>query len=427
MNNLKKIGLTAIAASLATVSAHAADFSVSGGASISYTSNNIVGIGGGGNGNPWSMSDTVNFAASGELDNGWTVNYTMGLDGSKTAAGAAFEDRTLAIGLGDMGTITMMGQDGSSVVGSMDDKLPTAYEESWNFSGGPGTGTSVGNNAFKYSYGGVDGLNIEASYVPSTATAEEGSTDIGITYTGMEGLTVGLATGTDNTAGSAAEVDEQAMYVTYAYDAFTFGYQSNESDSNAAGADSDFSGGPGTGTTVGNNAWKYAYSGVEGLTVEASYVPSTGVQANGSTDMGITYSGIDGLTIGVAAGTDDTGGSTAAVDESAMYVTYAYDAFTFGVQSNESDSNAAGADSEFSGWAVSYAVSDDISVSLAQTEIEREGTSTVVDATTEHTAISASYTMGSMALKATRADVDNAGGNSDRDGEAYAVELSFAF
>ena len=55
------------------------------------------------------MSDTVNFAASGELDNGWTVNYTMGLDGSATAAGAAFEDRTLAIGLGDMGTVTTDG------------------------------------------------------------------------------------------------------------------------------------------------------------------------------------------------------------------------------------------------------------------------------------------------------------------------------
>jgi len=320
MNNLKKIGLTAIAASLATVSAHAADFSVTGSASMSYTSNSIVGIGGGANGNPWAMSDTVNFAASGELDNGWTVSYTMGLDGSAVAAGAGFEDRTIAIGLGDMGTLTFMGADGSSVVGSMDDKLPTAHEESWNFSGGPGTGTTTGNNAFKYAYGGVDGLNIEASYVPSTVTAANGSTDIGLTYTGMEGLTIGISAGTDDTAGSASTVDEQAMYVTYAYDAFTFG-----------------------------------------------------------------------------------------------------------VQSNESDSAVAGADSEFSGWAVSYAVSDDISVSLAQTEIEREGTSTDVDSTTEHTAIAASYTMGSMAVKATRADVSNAQGNEARDGEAYAVELSFAF
>jgi len=319
MNNLKKIGLTAIAASLATVSANAADFSVSGGASMSYTSNAIVGIGGGANGNPWAMSDTVNFAASGELDNGWTISYTLGLDGS-VAPTSGFEDRTLAIGLGDMGTITMMGQDGSSVVGSMDDKLPTAYEESWNFSGGPGTGTSVGNNAFKYSYGAIDGVNLEASYVPST-----------------------------------------------------------------------------------------------------------GVAAGGSTDIGITYSGIDGLTIGVATGTDDTVGAGSEVDEQAMYITYAYDAFTFGVQSNESDSAVAGADSEFSGWAVSYAVSDDISVSLAQTEIEREGDSANIDATTEHTAISASYTMGSMAVKATRADVSNAQGNEARDGEAYAVELSFAF
>jgi len=32
-----------------------------------------------------------------------------------------------------------------------------------------------------------------------------------------------------------------------------------------------------------------------------------------------------------------------------------------------------------------------------------------------------------MALKATRADVDNAGGNQDRDGEAYVMELSFTF
>ena len=34
MNNFKKIGLSALAGSLATVSAHAAEFSVSGSASI---------------------------------------------------------------------------------------------------------------------------------------------------------------------------------------------------------------------------------------------------------------------------------------------------------------------------------------------------------------------------------------------------------
>ena len=319
MNNLKKIGLTAIAASLATVSAHAADFSASGTASMSYTSNSIVGIGGGGNGNPWAMADTVNFAASGELDNGWTVDFTLGLDGSK-AASTGFEDRTLKIGMGDFGSLSLMGQDGSSVVGSMDDKMPTAYEESWNFSGGPGTGASTGNNAFKYSNSSIDDVVLEASYIPSSVTAE-----------------------------------------------------------------------------------------------------------NGSTDLGVAYSGIDGLTIGVAAGTDATAGSSAEVDEQAMYVTYAYDAFTFGVQSNESDSETAGADSDFTAYAVSYAVSDDMSISYGHSEIDREGTVITEDETTEADAISISYTMGSMTVAGTRADVSNAGGNHARDGEAYAVELSFAF
>ena len=40
MNNLKKIGLSALAGSLATFSAHAADFSVSGGASITFDDTN---------------------------------------------------------------------------------------------------------------------------------------------------------------------------------------------------------------------------------------------------------------------------------------------------------------------------------------------------------------------------------------------------
>ena len=36
MNNLRKIGLSALAGSLATFSSHAAEFSVSGGASITF-------------------------------------------------------------------------------------------------------------------------------------------------------------------------------------------------------------------------------------------------------------------------------------------------------------------------------------------------------------------------------------------------------
>jgi len=315
MNNLKKIGLTALAASLATVSAHAVDISASGGATISFSSNSNVGAKE--TGNAWSMADTVNFKASGEMDNGWTVTMTMGLDGSKTAAGAAFEDRALAIDMGDMGTLSFVAQDGGSVTGSMDDKMPTAYEESWFQADGPGNGSGT------------------------------------------------------------------------------------------------------------SNMWKYSNSSVEGLTLEASFVPSGDGQVDSSTDIGLTYSGIDGLTIGLASGTDS--GGTADMDNSTSYVTYAYDAFTFGVQSNSADSATSGADEEYTAYAVSYAVNDDLSISYGYSEIDYEGVSTVTDETQEATAFSVSYSMGSMSIAATRADVDNEGGNKEHDGAGYEINVGFAF
>jgi len=308
--------LTAIAASLASVSAHAVDLSVSGGASLSYTSN---GNGGATTNNPWGMSDTANFAGSGELDNGWNVSFSLGLDGSKGAAASPFEDRTLSIDMGDIGTLTLNGEDGSSVTGAMDDKMPTAYEESWFQADGPGNGAAT-NNMWNYSNSSIDGITLMASFTPSSATELESSTEVGITYTGVEGLTIGMATGTDGGAGLTAEVENTTMYMTYAYDAFTFG-----------------------------------------------------------------------------------------------------------IQDNDSDSEASGADEQYRAYAVSYAVNDDLSVSLGMSDLDYEGTSTETDATQEATAISASYTMGSMSIGATRSDVDNASGNTAHDGAGYEINLAFAF
>ena len=315
MNKLKKVGLTALAASLATVSAHAVDISASGSATISYTGNSNVGSAG--TGNPFAMADTVNFKASGEMDNGFIVTMTLGLDGSKTAAGAAFEDRAIAIDMGDMGTLSFKAQDGSSVTGAMDDKMPTAYEETWFQADGPGNGSGA------------------------------------------------------------------------------------------------------------NNMWTYSNSSVEGVTLEASFTPSGGGQVDSSTDVGITYTGIDGLTIGVASGTDS--GGSADMDNKTSYITYAYDAFTFGMQSNSADSATANADEDYTAYAVSYAVNDDLSVSYGYSELDYEGSDTDHDNTQEASAISVSYSMGSMSLAATRSDVDNASGKAAHDGEGYAIELGFTF
>ena len=50
----------------------------------------------------------------------------------------------------------------------------------------------------------MDGLTVSASYTPSNGTTEvESSSDYGIVYTGIEGLTIGATQGEDNTSSTA--------------------------------------------------------------------------------------------------------------------------------------------------------------------------------------------------------------------------------
>ena len=79
MNNLRKIGLSALAGSLATFSVNAADFSVSGGASITFDDPNR---GFSDRGNGFYMGDSLKFNASGETDNGIGVAVSYEIDGT---------------------------------------------------------------------------------------------------------------------------------------------------------------------------------------------------------------------------------------------------------------------------------------------------------------------------------------------------------
>ena len=67
MNNLKKIGLSALAGSLVSFSAGAAEMSVSGGGAIYFDDTHR---GKSTKGNGFYMGDSLNFSASGETDNG---------------------------------------------------------------------------------------------------------------------------------------------------------------------------------------------------------------------------------------------------------------------------------------------------------------------------------------------------------------------
>ena len=237
MNKLKKIGLTALAASLVSTSVFAGTMDVTGSAALYFT-------GGDKNvrGNGWSMNDSISFSGGGEMDNGWNVTANFKLDNSDGAAAQIFDNRSIAIDMNEAGTLEFWGQAGDSVVTATDDKLPNMYEESWYGAGSPGTGAATANMFYYSNASLVDDLTIMASYTPSGKAEVQSSTEFGATFSGVDGLVVGYATGTDGGAGATSEVDNRNMWATYAYNSLTFGYQSNTSDSKVALGDKDYTG-----------------------------------------------------------------------------------------------------------------------------------------------------------------------------------------
>ena len=107
-----------------------------------------------------------------------------------------------------------------------------------------------------------------------------------------------------------------------------------------------------------------------------------------------------------------------------MYATYAMDAISVGVHMSESDSETANADMDFTAFGISYAMSEDMSVSLNTSTIEYEN-STLSDQ--EATGVSISYTMGSMTLSGNMNQVDNIAGAATDDRSGYSFTLGFAF
>ena len=124
MNNFKKIGLSALAGSLVAVSAHAAEISMSGGASVAVTSGDDKGK------SSYYQNDSITFTVAGETDGGLSITTKLELDGGANAS-SSFDNRSLAIGHDTLGTVTFSGHGGDSVLSGWDDKTPTAYEEAW--------------------------------------------------------------------------------------------------------------------------------------------------------------------------------------------------------------------------------------------------------------------------------------------------------
>ena len=245
--NIKKIGLTALAGSLVATSAFAGSMSVSGGASFEVQHVN----GGAANaGKAWSMGNSVTFTGSGELDNGLTVTTSFELDQgagagvkSNTDTGKPFDSHGLTVGSDAFGTLTFQGHGGAAAQSAVDDM---ATGDIWDNGMGHAAAptSSSTDNMLAYSLPSLmDGVSVNISYVPHTSTQFEDTMDVAIAYTGVEGLTIGYASGENKTT-KGSEADVSTYYLTYAYGPITVAYANTEYDSEAttSTADVDFTG-----------------------------------------------------------------------------------------------------------------------------------------------------------------------------------------
>ena len=243
MDNIKKIGLTALAGSLVAVSAaNAGALSVSGGAKFGYAASD-------GNedletdGNRFGMQKLISFSGTGELDNGNTISLTHNM-----AVTGSLSTSVLKYDMGDMGSLTYSEDSGDVGIGKIDDIMPTAEEEVTN---GIDADTATGANealvgkvdggmtGFNYVYT-MDMATIQLGYSPKTTSGnnddgsnsgsggKKSSTSIAITATPMDGLTVFGGTGDKGTG--TQEDDHDTYGLKYAFGPITVGYQHSEID-----------------------------------------------------------------------------------------------------------------------------------------------------------------------------------------------------
>jgi len=340
MNKLKT-GVTALAGSLMALSVSAGEMSVSGTAEVTYTTN-----GAGATGNPYGMKNNISFNGSGDV-NGNTVAYTTTMND----AGSATVSTLLTVDMGAMGLVGFDQGMGSFGVDTADDSiLPTAYEEPSHGGGTGSLGTTGSQNVigYKNTFAGVS-LNLE--YNPD------------------------------------------------------FQYNDN--------ADGSKSG--------------------QQLEVAATTVLEAKEAANKGSSLNyvLSYSPMDGLTVGAGAGQTEGVSTIAGENEDAKealaYVKYSSGPVSVGYFMNEQQNNTLGADGKNTeGYSIAFAVNDSLSISYAERDLEVDDGDTS-NGTETNQGIMASYTMGGASLRVAHNEHDAKGGVAGINSENTEISLVLAF
>lgn len=310
MNNLKKIGISALAGSLVAFSAQAVEMSVNGGAEITATHVGPSEV----TGNPYGAASNLTFSASGELDSGIgiSVSHALGDSGAFTSSQYSFD-------LGSMGTLTF-NQGSTAGAATIDNVMPTAYEEADNgFSTGMiDIGSSATGSYFGYSKSlDTAGVTIGGAYSAGSDGGTSGDGAVGggsggtaydmfVTASPVDGLGIGFGIGTqDNNMG--ADVDERTMHITYAMGSITVGAM-RATDETTGGTEHN-SAGFGISANVTDDlsvSYQYLeteYDATTGADIVAEFVGLSAAYSMGN--MSVRFFANEGENIGGTASNDD--------------------------------------------------------------------------------------------------------------------------
>jgi hypothetical protein len=254
-----------LAGSLAAISAHAAEMTVSGATLLTYTSEDNTEA----TGNPWGMKTNLGFTASGEV-NGYTVSYMQ----TSADQFAGMSSARLSVDMGDMGTIAF-DQGSGSGLGTIDDKTPTAAEEIWDGLDGLTVGGLVGaagaSGVFNYvqTYAGVkfNGAIRKGSGTKNadgaSSGAGQGAWDFALTTDGsamgVDGVSIGAGYGEAEAGAGNAGSDKNehtTLFANYSVGPVTFGAQVSKIDNGAS-----------TATDENAQAWGISFNVNENLSV----------------------------------------------------------------------------------------------------------------------------------------------------------------
>jgi len=253
--NIKKIGLTALAASLVSVSAQAGEMSVNGGASMAIKNNSGVDAG-----KAITMGNQLTFTGGGELDNGLNVSLSFVLDHADNDV-SGFDSHSITVSSDALGSITIAGDGAGNAQSALD---TTAAGDIWNngFKAGAADtayvamkGSDASDNSVNYTLPTlVDGLSISASY-SSGGLAVDSTTAFGATYTGVEGLSVSYGVGENGSTTATTSGDVTSMKASYAIGSFTAAVSNTESDKDSTGTDEEM------------DSWKLSYTVSDNLSI----------------------------------------------------------------------------------------------------------------------------------------------------------------